>query len=65
MKECRDAFVRWMKHQERDKESYFKSSLRSHWAGADHGFADHTVQQSYESFKAGWEAAKTTEGGSK
>lgn len=61
MKECRDAFVRWMKFKDRDRDRYFKSSLRAHWSGADYGFADQNVQRSYEAFKAGWEALSATE----
>lgn len=57
--DARKAFVAMIKDENRDEEErWSRWSLKQHWAGADHGFADDQLQRRWRDFEAGWKAAK-------
>ena len=54
---ARQAFVKLIK-EENFYSDHSKQSLKQHWSGAASGFADHLVQNRWQDFWCGWQAAR-------
>lgn len=56
--EARAAFVKLIREENADIADFAKQSLKQHWNGAVSGFSDERVQNRWQDFRAGWQAAK-------
>lgn len=57
--EARKSFVAMIKDENFYADgAWSRWSLKQHWAGAAHGFADELLQKRWYDYLAGWKAAK-------
>lgn len=56
--EARAVFVTIIKKENFENRTGSKQSLRQNWAGPQHGFHDHMLDQRWRHFYEGWKAAK-------